>query len=721
MADIQMVVGVDYSELTGLIKTGEQTKRVLSSVAKDFARTGNQKQYMHSINKIAMAQKNLDVSARMSRGELMRLGAEMQREQKFTDALTASTNRLGGAIGASKNKMNGSNMAIQQMGYQFGDFAVQVQGGTSAFVAFSQQATQLVGILPMVAGSIGLSMGAAVGLSAALGVIIPIGSAIGRMFMEMNTSANAAAEKIKKFEERVKSAKGETLEMVEALRLLRSGFETESELALYDSVVKAKDELRLALIAKENIANAPFESDTNKKLALDAAQLKINSAKEALGLAREDLKLSRLSAAALDKEKTRQARQESVINQLAQSRAIIQKEARDAAEKELKRSEKATGEYNKQWQTLSDKTYLLEVEKQYGVKSIIFLTEQSRLRQAAYQSQLEASGMAEDQVSSLVSLNKEMEDFNLKLAASTLNSERLARNLATAASFNTGGVGGEFGGVPTGLDAFGGKGDYRYDESSKIKIEKKAKEKKVRDPVADFETRLKLERELLNATESRQKVLQALGSDFVRDNPKRAAAMEVTITETNRLIAVEEKRQGLIDSITGSIENGMMAMIDGTLSVKDAFKSMAAEIIKELYRVLVVQQMVNAAKGFFGLTAADGAVVSGGSEVKAYANGGVVSGPTTFPMAGGKTGLMGEAGPEAIMPLKRGANGKLGVQMEGGGGDVININQSFNFQANGDDSVKKLIAQAAPKIADMAKASVIDSRRRGGSTKAAFG
>ena len=185
MADIQMVVGVDYSELTGLIKTGEQTKRVLSSVAKDFARTGNQKQYMHSINKIAMAQKNLDVSARMSRGELMRLGAEMQREQKFTDALTASTNRLGGAIGASKNKMNGSNMAIQQMGYQFGDFAVQVQGGTSAFVAFSQQATQLVGILPMVAGSIGLSMGAAVGLSAALGVIIPIGTAIGRMFMEM--------------------------------------------------------------------------------------------------------------------------------------------------------------------------------------------------------------------------------------------------------------------------------------------------------------------------------------------------------------------------------------------------------------------------------------------------------------------------------------------------------------------------------------------------------
>ena len=62
--------------------------------------------------------------------------------------------------------------------------------------------------------------------------------------------------------------------------------------------------------------------------------------------------------------------------------------------------------------------------------------------------------------------------------------------------------------------------------------------------------------------------------------------------------------------------------------------------------------------------------------------------------------------------------------MEGGGGDagdIITINQSFNFQANGDDSVKKLIAQAAPQIASLAKASIIESRRRGGSTKAAFG
>ncbi len=64
------------------------------------------------------------------------------------------------------------------------------------------------------------------------------------------------------------------------------------------------------------------------------------------------------------------------------------------------------------------------------------------------------------------------------------------------------------------------------------------------------------------------------------------------------------------------------------------------------------------------LTFADGGSFSQG-RVMPFANGGVVSSPTMFPMRGG-TGLMGEAGPEAIMPLARGADGKLGVRSQGG-------------------------------------------------------
>lgn len=61
--------------------------------------------------------------------------------------------------------------------------------------------------------------------------------------------------------------------------------------------------------------------------------------------------------------------------------------------------------------------------------------------------------------------------------------------------------------------------------------------------------------------------------------------------------------------------------------------------------------------------------VMGQGRVVPFAMGGVVSGPTAFPMRGGM-GLMGEAGPEAIMPLARGSDGKLGVKAAGRGGDV---------------------------------------------------
>ena len=62
--------------------------------------------------------------------------------------------------------------------------------------------------------------------------------------------------------------------------------------------------------------------------------------------------------------------------------------------------------------------------------------------------------------------------------------------------------------------------------------------------------------------------------------------------------------------------------------------------------------------------------------VQPFANGGVVSSPTMFPMSGNRTGIMGEKGAEAIMPLKRAANGQLGVQAQTAPATVNIYNQS---------------------------------------------
>lgn len=80
--------------------------------------------------------------------------------------------------------------------------------------------------------------------------------------------------------------------------------------------------------------------------------------------------------------------------------------------------------------------------------------------------------------------------------------------------------------------------------------------------------------------------------------------------------------------------------------------------------------------GLFGF--ANGGAFGAGGNVMAFADGGVLTRATPFGMSGGRMGVAGEAGPEAVLPLKRGADGKLGVAGGGGGGVVINVAAGVN-------------------------------------------
>jgi len=151
-----------------------------------------------------------------------------------------------------------------------------------------------------------------------------------------------------------------------------------------------------------------------------------------------------------------------------------------------------------------------------------------------------------------------------------------------------------------------------------------------------------------------------------------------SLAATGQDIAVLERglSKGLRRAFDGVVFDGM--------KLSDALETVARSMIQTTYSAaikpvtnhfggMLAQGVGNLVEGI--LPFADGGGFSQG-RVMPFANGGIVSSPTRFPMRGGNTGLMGEAGPEAIMPLARGPDGKLGVRGGGGGGNTVVMNIS---------------------------------------------
>lgn len=113
------------------------------------------------------------------------------------------------------------------------------------------------------------------------------------------------------------------------------------------------------------------------------------------------------------------------------------------------------------------------------------------------------------------------------------------------------------------------------------------------------------------------------------------------------------------------------------------------------------------------LGAADGAAIDRGGVIP-FASGGIVTGPTLFPMAN-RTGLMGEAGPEAILPLKRGPGGDLGVTATGAG-PVVNVSLAVDARGatrDGAAEFERAAARLLPELEARAVAAVKQAQRRG--------
>ena len=162
------------------------------------------------------------------------------------------------------------------------------------------------------------------------------------------------------------------------------------------------------------------------------------------------------------------------------------------------------------------------------------------------------------------------------------------------------------------------------------------------------------------------------------------------------------------------LEDSLLGVMQGTMSVKDAFKSMAASIISDLMRIFIQQQITGVLAGalgglFGGGSYGGGAGTAGVKYFSPRAAGGPVSKNSPY--------MVGERGRELFVPNQ---SGSIVPNHQLGGGGVV-VNQTINLSTGVQQTVRAEMTNMLPQIAQAAKGAVLDAKRRGGSFSAAFG
>jgi hypothetical protein len=186
-----------------------------------------------------------------------------------------------------------------------------------------------------------------------------------------------------------------------------------------------------------------------------------------------------------------------------------------------------------------------------------------------------------------------------------------------------------------------------------------------------------------------------------------------------RLVNINQDLEAKVKSLTevqkgftSAIKDSFKEFIKGANSAQDVLAKLAdklADIALESALAPLERGISNSSafQGIFSslFGSAQGNIFSNGNLIP-FAAGGVVNGPTMFPMRGRNTGLMGEAEPEAIMPLTRLSHGNLGVMAQGSGGSNIFQNsikvevhiENAGGDLNDPETARRLGSQVADSV-----------------------
>ena len=498
-----------------------------------------------------------------------------------------TVNQFGeiGNVNARKMKRFGA-VGMQQVGYQVQDFAVQVQGGTSAMVALGQQGSQLLGIFGP-AGAIA-------------GMILAIGTGLAGAFMAAKRASDVGTTSFASYKEAMSQAKDAAKSLKLENYMLQNSIKSVAEATILAAMADIKSKQAAKDAAREGggLSARPGIRAGDTVTAFGATIMSGYTGQ--LEDLEKQLEVIRDLQATNTTLTDAQDASEAAAERLAEGQELI--------DQIRERTETAKALEGLEGRALFVKQQNLEVEKQLQ--------------------ELSKSG-----------LNIDTDEW-----WTALELLETQKKIAIAA----------------------------YDE-----------------------------------VEAKKAAAQA-----TRDAAKAEADRQKLAKEAERLAKEAAKAsEAMAKVIGGSMESALMGIVDGTKSVKEAFKSMASDIIKHLYKVLVVQQMVQAFGGFLGKSG-NASIAKIGNAMSTYgtaANGGMV--------AGGGSYLVGERGPEIFTPSMGGGHITPASQTNAGGVTIVqNINVSTGVQA----TVRAEIRQMMPQIANSAKSAVLDAKRRGGSYGSAF-
>ena len=577
-----------------------------------------------------------------------------QQIKRSTKVLAANANQYN-RTAVSTNKW--AKGALQQAGYQVGDFAVQLSGGQNALQAFGQQGSQLLGIF----GPVGAILGAGVAIFAAFGVAV---QRSGAEVADMGKALGVLQEPLSQV---ASSVKGLTSSFGSAFPTLVQNIDTALiAVGLFAGVTVAK--MVPSMLAASGASTILSSAMMTVRASILAASL--SAGKFTFGMVA--LRSAALLTGAAFKAVGAILMRFLPIAVLVGAAKLIEM---------FLQLRKGAGSFGVALGLLGD------VVKEFFVRFGM------RIESLQKKWVVLTGGLKAKFLQAMLYLGEQFDNFIEGFVAkwnSTIGSR------AEALKINIG----------------WNLSDQLREAVTDIDSEMKVAEARIQEIAASLNLPNEAIDRLVEAFRNGKTEIDIFGDATENAATKGANALKDQLTPAmKQAVAVG-------DMVGSSMESAMMSIVDGTKSVKDAFKSMASEIIKELYRIFVVKKITGMISSFI----ADPAMF-GGLGGTSPVNGSVM--PTMRPsgvramggqVTGGRAYMVGERGPEMVVPSR---NAHVVPNNQMGGGGVV-VNQTINVSTGVQQTVRTEIKTLMPQIADAAKAAVADAKLRGGSYGRSF-